>query len=100
MPEPEPEPEPMGDDDGLDGYNWDEDMLFGTNPPPLQVLGAYSELQVFEMDEFEPPIRCAALPDSSACLQEHDCVRCWMLGAACSSSSSARIRPTHATSER
>jgi hypothetical protein len=78
-PEPEPEPEPevevevaaevevggLGGQDSsssLDGYNWDEDMLFGANPPPLQVLGAYSELPAFEMDEFEPPIRCAALP--------------------------------------
>ena len=28
--------------DGLDDYDWDEDMLFGSKPPPLQVLGAYS----------------------------------------------------------
>jgi hypothetical protein len=51
--QPEPEPEQLsaaaaapatggGSSDGLDDYDWDEDMLFGSKPPPLQVLGAYS----------------------------------------------------------
>lgn len=53
---PTPTPEPTLDDSGLDGYDWDSDMLFGSEPPPLQVLGAYSELPQFEMIEFSPPI--------------------------------------------
>jgi hypothetical protein len=61
-PKPEPELEPEPSSDSLDEYNWDDDMLFGAQPPPLQVLGAYSELPAFEMPEFDPPIRYRALP--------------------------------------
>ena len=62
---PEPQLQRL-DDSGLDEYNWDDDMLFGAGPPPLQVLGAYSELPAFEMSEFEPPIRCVVPAASSA----------------------------------
>ena len=62
---PEPQLQRL-DDSGLDEYNWDDDMLFGAGPPPLQVLGAYSELPAFEMREFDPPIWCVVLVVGSA----------------------------------